>query len=167
MMLFKKKKAKREDLRLEEEHTDMGVRLGRVSAGRKRIYKREEDVRQKDALETAEPKPKIRVIELEFQIRPDEYEFVPLGRLERGANLSIEAEEIYGLNFSMYVMDKDNLRSYQKNGSTKGAIYRSPNSPDCKDSLDINRVAEYLLVLTSRALQIDRRIWLRVEIKSL
>ena len=167
MMLFKKKKAKKEDLRLEEEHTEMGVKLGPVTASKKRIYKREEDTRQKDALETTEPKLKIKVIEDEFQIRADEYECVPLGNLNRGTNLSFEAEEIYGLNFSMYLMDRDNLRSYQKNGSTKGAIYRSPNSPDCKDSLDINRVAEYLLVLTSRALQKDRRIWLRVEIKSL
>lgn len=164
-MLFKKK-ADREDLLLEEEHTEMGVKLGPVSAGRKRIYKRKEDARQKDALETAELKPKIRVIEQEFQIRPDEYESVPLGNLDRGVNLSIEAEEIYGLNFSLYVMDRDNLRSYQKNGSTKGAIYRSSNSPDCNDSLDINRGAEYFLVLTSRALEKDRRIWFRIEIQN-
>jgi hypothetical protein len=165
-MLFRKKKADREDLRLEEEHTEMGVTLGPVSAGRKRIYKRKEDGWQKEALETAEPKQKIRVIEQEFLIRPDEYERVPLGNLDRGANLSIEAEEIYGLNFSLYVMDRDNLGSYQKNGSTKGAICRSSNSPECKDSLDINRGAEYFLVLTSRALEKDRRIWFRIEIQN-
>jgi hypothetical protein len=165
-MLFRKKKADREDLRLEEEHTEMGVTLGPVSAGRKRIYKRKEDGRQKDALETAEPKQKIRVIEQEVRIGPDEYERVPLGNLERGANLSIEAEEIYGLNFSLYVMDRDYLGSYQKNWSTKGAIYRSSNSPDCNDSLDINRGAGYFLVLTSRALEKDRRIWFRIEIQN-
>ena len=100
-MLFKKKKADRGNLRLEEEHTEMDVKLGPVSAGRKRIYKRKEDARQKDALETAKSKPNIRVIEQEFLIRPDEYERVPLGNLDRGANLSIEAGDLWIEFFSV------------------------------------------------------------------
>ena len=156
-MSFWGKKKEAPDLELEKEEREIGVRLGPLSGTRKRSYKVKDDVPEK-----VQKLVESVLFEKEIVIKPEWYESIPLGELERGASLSIEAKEVFSNNFSLFLMDLDNLKKFEKNNYTKGAILKGTNISSYNNQIKINMTSKYFLIVTSRAIDIDRKVWVRV-----
>ncbi|MGD1060857.1 MAG: hypothetical protein ABR879_05310 [Methanomassiliicoccales archaeon] len=164
---------KKDDLELAEEQREVGIRIGPFHVARKRILRKsEKNVTIQESLEakstdvqTEERTPTSNhpLLERTILLRPDEYEEVPLGTLTRGTILALEAKELLSSNFSMFLMDTENLKAYRKSNSTSGALFLSRDYPKVAEIVTVDRTATYFIVITSRAVSSTREIWLRVE----
>ena len=193
----------KDSLELKEEERELGLKLGPIQMGRKRIYqKRKEEASNIQEVSRHEPCDEIglkkeppnnkeepekkesvvtvvnvqqaekvieknMVFEDRVTISPGKYETVELGTVNRGVKIVIEANEIFGEKFSIYIFDKDNLKKYRKENVTKGAVWSGTNHPDYLDEVVVKRTSDLFLVVTSKAYEKKRTIWYHLEICSL
>ncbi len=85
-----------------------------------------------------------------------------MGQLERGTSLSVEAKEVNGEHFSLYLVDLDNLKKYEKHDYTKGAVLKGTTIADFEHQIKLPSSSKYYVVVTSRAIEKDRRVWVKV-----
>jgi hypothetical protein len=163
-MLFKR--ASKKKMRLKEEQRELGLSIGPLKASRKRVYEPSGEDETIKGQESPIGEAIREVPEREVIIKPGEYELISLGHLAGGALVDFHVKEIYGLNISVFVMDKENVEKYHETGVTRGAIWQGSNLPEHADSIRIGRPAEYFIVITSRAIEKNRRVWLKVNEKS-
>lgn len=165
LMLFKKDASKKKK-RLKEEHIEVGVSVGPFKAGKKWVYEPTEEGEAARGPKSSKEEPLWRVTEREVTIKPREYEPISLGHLGDGALVDIHAREIYGMNISVLIMDKENLEKYHETAVSRGAIWGGFDLPEHEDTIQIGRTAEYFIVITSRAVEKNRNVWLKVDVKS-
>lgn len=161
MALFKKKNDK-DDVQLQEVETKVGIEGGKPTIVRRWISKRV--VKENKPKTELIKEVKNKVFDKEYSIKPYQYVVDTLGIIGRDSKIRIEAKENFGSNFSLLIMDSDNAKLYKKEGLTRGAIYQSKDEPMVNVSLTIQRSSEYFLVITSRAIDIPRKVWVRIEI---
>ena len=154
-------------LQLEEEQREVGVNFGIVKGAVRRTYKEDKTDKKIEVREPLKELPGWKVKNQELTIKPGEYETINLGHLTEGTALAIETSEIFGSNFSIYLVDDYNFRAFKKTGYAKGAIIRGINISEYQDSMQIRRATVYHIIVASRAIEKNRRVWIRVDLKSL
>jgi hypothetical protein len=117
-------------------------------------------------LEKGHQAPETVLVDKECIIKPDKFESIPLGQLDRGTLISVEAKEVNGENFSLYLMDIDNLKKYERDEYTKGAILKGTTISSYQHQIKISMKSKYFLVITSRAVEKERKIWVKVGMRS-
>ena len=158
---WSKNKKKKDDLTLQEKETTVGLDGGKPTLLSRKRYKKQDH----ESIIKQEDRAKPIVIEKKLKIKPLKYEMIFLGSLKRGSTVHIEGKEEFGDNFTLFVMNFINLQVYRKDGSTKGSILSSNDEPTVDEMIPIQRTDEYYLVVTSRAIEKTRNIWVRIEIQ--
>ena len=103
------------------------------------------------------------LVEREVLIKPDRFEQISLGQLERGTSLSVEAKEVHGDHFSLYLVDLENLKKYEKQDYTKGAILKGTTVAKFEHQIKIPSSSKYYLIVMSGAIKLDRTVWVKAS----
>ena len=150
-MTRKKKDAPAE--KIEGKEQDIKVKEGTKKKGKKG---------KETALEKSQKAPETVLVEKECIIKPDKFESIPLGQLDRGTLISVEAKEVNGDDFSLYLMDIDNLKKYERDEYTKGAILKGTTISSYQHQIKISTKSKYFLVITSIAVDKSRKVSVKV-----
>lgn len=159
MSLWKRKKPK-EELELKEEEREASISFPFFKCGRKRRYVPKNNESQK-AHETSK---KPCIFEDTVEIKPDHYEPIDLGELQRGTTIALECSEKEGENFSFLVLDDDNFKTYKKYNTAPKSLAKDSGENEYKEKFTVAIAGQYYLVLTTRATDYTRKVWYRVEI---
>ncbi len=103
------------------------------------------------------------IVEREVFIRPDRHEKISLGQLERGVTISVIAKEVKGENFSIYLADLENLKKFESQDYTKGAILKGTTIATYEHQIKIPSSSKYYLIVTSGAIKLDRTVWVKAS----
>jgi hypothetical protein len=103
------------------------------------------------------------LVEREVLIRPDRHDKISLGQLERGVSISVKAKEVNGENFSLYLVDLENLKKYEKQDYTKGALLKGTTIANYEHQIKIPSSSKYYLIVTSGAIKLDRTVWVKAS----
>ena len=103
------------------------------------------------------------IVEKEVLIRPDRHDKISLGQLERGVSISVKAKEVNGDNFSLYLVDLENLKKYEDHDYTKGAILKGTTLANYDHQIKIPSSSKYYLIVTSGAIKNDRTVWVKAS----
>jgi hypothetical protein len=156
MTFWEKIKKESPTVELERVKREMENKVGQLSS------KGKGGNRPKKGTEEVKKVLKEVLVEKEVIIKPDRSEFISLGQLDRGISLLVEAKEVHGENFSLYLMDLDNLKKYQRNDYTKGAMLKGNTIAMYEHQIMLTMNSKYFLVITSRAVKSDRTVSIRV-----
>ena len=163
------KKKQKEGLELKEEEREASLTTPFGSFRRKRVYA------PKSKVTTAEPqkateKPKEAakkplIIEDIATIPPNQYEYIDLGDLQRGTIISLECSAPEGGNFSFYIVDEGNLKRYKKEGVAPKPLAKGSGEDEYKEKVTVAIARRYYMILTTRAMEYNRKVWYRVELE--
>lgn len=102
------------------------------------------------------------LVEREVLVKPDGHEKISLGQLERGISLSVEAKEVNGDNFSLYLVDLENLKKFERDDYTKGAVLKGTTIAHFEHQIKLPMSSKYYIVVASRAVEKDRKVRVKV-----
>jgi hypothetical protein len=103
------------------------------------------------------------LVEREVLIKPNGHDKISLGQLERGISLSVEAKEVNGDHFSLYLVDLENLKKFERDDYTKGAVLKGTTIAHFEHQIKLPMSSKYYIVVTSRAVEKDRKVWVKVS----
>ena len=103
------------------------------------------------------------LVEREVLIKPDRHDKISLGQLERGVSISVKAKEVNGDNFSLYLVDLENLKKYENQDYTKGAILKGTTIAHYEHQIKIPSSSKYYLIVTSGAIKNDRTVQVKAS----
>jgi hypothetical protein len=103
------------------------------------------------------------LVEREVLIKPDRHDKISLGQLERGVSISVKAKEVNGDNFSLYLVDLENLKKYENHDYTKGAILKGTTIAHYEHQIKIPSNSKYYLIVTSGAIKNDRTVQVKAS----
>jgi hypothetical protein len=153
MALLTRKKKEAPAPKLEGKEKETGAKVGTKKKGHKGKEK---------APEKGQKAPETVIVDKECIIKPDHFESIPLGQLDRGTLLSVEAKEVNGDNFSLFLMDIDNLKKFERDEYSKGAILKGTTISSYQHQIKISMKSKYFLVITSRAVDKVRKVSVKI-----